>query len=228
MGGAVTKVQSAKDLELPCTLFKKGNQLGGEQELRYVVISGGYLTLYDIGENSPTMEIDLDREINVVNEIVENGGLVTIREGDMVCVIIFSHCETANKWVQTLDEEITVAKLKLSGGSTKGMDRMMTMLASIDSVGDDVSMNDMSPNTYSNNFGNLKTLVAPAMKIVILVVGTRGDVQPFVNIGLFLKDKGHDVRVATHAEYRQDVLKEGLKYYPLAGRYLLLVQQIKR
>eukprot|EP00604_Paraphysomonas_vestita_P000020 CAMPEP_0174825612 /NCGR_PEP_ID=MMETSP1107-20130205/42931_1 /TAXON_ID=36770 /ORGANISM="Paraphysomonas vestita, Strain GFlagA" /LENGTH=696 /DNA_ID=CAMNT_0016057393 /DNA_START=331 /DNA_END=2418 /DNA_ORIENTATION=+ len=61
------------------------------------------------------------------------------------------------------------------------------------------------------------TMLPPNMKIVILVVGTRGDVQPFVNLGLELKNRGHFVRVATHSEYRQDVVKEGLDYYPLAG-----------
>jgi hypothetical protein len=95
------------------------------------------------------------------------------------------------------------------------------MMRSLHSNGEDASATDKSPRSESlseeDNLGS-QTLVAPAMKIVILVVGTRGDVQPFVNIGLVLKEKGHDVRVATHAEYRQDVLKEGLKYYPLAGK----------
>eukprot|EP01034_Spumella_vulgaris_P030699 gene30699-37953_t len=56
------------------------------------------------------------------------------------------------------------------------------------------------------------------MNIVILVVGTRGDVQPFVYLGQALKKYGHRVRLATHAEYREDVTtKGGLEYYPLAG-----------
>ena len=58
----------------------------------------------------------------------------------------------------------------------------------------------------------------PPMNIVILVVGTRGDVQPFVYFGQALQRKGHRVRLATHAEYRADVVnKGGLEFYPLAG-----------
>ena len=58
----------------------------------------------------------------------------------------------------------------------------------------------------------------PAMNIVILVVGTRGDVQPFIYFGQALKKDGHRIRLATHAEYRDDVVtKGGLEYYPLAG-----------
>ncbi len=41
------------------------------------------------------------------------------------------------------------------------------------------------------------------LNIVILVVGTRGDVQPFVGIGLKLKAFGHRVRLASHAVYRE-------------------------
>ena len=56
------------------------------------------------------------------------------------------------------------------------------------------------------------------MNIVILVVGTRGDVQPFIYFAQYLQKDGHRVRVATHAEYRDDVVKKGgLEYYPLAG-----------
>lgn len=57
----------------------------------------------------------------------------------------------------------------------------------------------------------------PQMSIVILVVGTRGDVQPFVYLGQRLQKDGHRVRLATHAEYRADVAKGGLEFFPLAG-----------
>jgi hypothetical protein len=61
-------------------------------------------------------------------------------------------------------------------------------------------------------------ITAPSMNIVILVVGTRGDVQPFVYLGQALKRDGHRVRLATHTEYRADVTtKGGLEYYPLDG-----------
>ncbi|VFR00533.1 unnamed protein product [Cuscuta campestris] len=57
----------------------------------------------------------------------------------------------------------------------------------------------------------------PPMQIVMLIVGTRGDVQPFVAIGKRLQDYGHRVRLATHANFKEFVLTAGLEFYPLGG-----------
>ena len=38
----------------------------------------------------------------------------------------------------------------------------------------------------------------PSMNIVILLCGSRGDVQPFLAFGNYLKSKGHRVRIGTH------------------------------
>ena len=52
---------------------------------------------------------------------------------------------------------------------------------------------------------------------MFLIVGTRGDVQPFAALGKRLQRDGHRVRLATHACYRDYVLGNGLEFYPLAG-----------
>uniref|UniRef100_A0A0D9W1Z5 Uncharacterized protein n=1 Tax=Leersia perrieri TaxID=77586 RepID=A0A0D9W1Z5_9ORYZ len=57
--------------------------------------------------------------------------------------------------------------------------------------------------------------VRPPMQIVILIVGTRGDVQSFVAIGKCLQDYGHRVRLASHANFKEFVLSAGLEFYPL-------------
>ncbi|KAF3601440.1 hypothetical protein F2Q69_00039050 [Brassica cretica] len=57
----------------------------------------------------------------------------------------------------------------------------------------------------------------PLMQIVMLIVGTLGDVQPFVAIAKRLQDYGHRVRLATHANFKEFVLTAGLEFYPLGG-----------
>ncbi|CAL0324427.1 unnamed protein product [Lupinus luteus] len=57
----------------------------------------------------------------------------------------------------------------------------------------------------------------PPLNIVMLIVGTRGDVQPFVAIGKRLQDYGHRVRLATHSNFKDFVLTAGLEFYPLGG-----------
>ncbi|GAB2298027.1 hypothetical protein Dimus_032108 [Dionaea muscipula] len=55
----------------------------------------------------------------------------------------------------------------------------------------------------------------PPLQIVMLIVGTRGDVQPFVAIGKRLQDYGHrGVRLATHSNFKEFVLTSGLEFFP--------------
>jgi UDP:flavonoid glycosyltransferase YjiC (YdhE family) len=55
------------------------------------------------------------------------------------------------------------------------------------------------------------------MRIVIVTTGTRGDVQPYVALGLGLQRAGHRVRLATHAAFREFVTGRGLDFAPIAG-----------
>lgn len=59
----------------------------------------------------------------------------------------------------------------------------------------------------------------PRMNIVIMVIGSRGDIQPFLKIGQILRDKyGHRVRVATHPAFRKFVQDEiGLEFFSIGG-----------
>lgn len=56
-----------------------------------------------------------------------------------------------------------------------------------------------------------------SMRITIVTAGSRGDVQPYVALGLGLRRAGHDVRVATHETFRDFVAAHGLGFTPIAG-----------
>ncbi|KIW96531.1 uncharacterized protein Z519_03600 [Cladophialophora bantiana CBS 173.52] len=55
------------------------------------------------------------------------------------------------------------------------------------------------------------------LNIVIQIVGSRGDVQPFVALGQELQRYGHRVRLATHNVFRQFVENAGLEFYSIGG-----------
>ncbi|MCU0566012.1 MAG: glycosyltransferase [Oculatellaceae cyanobacterium Prado106] len=55
------------------------------------------------------------------------------------------------------------------------------------------------------------------MKITLLTYGSRGDVQPYIALGLGLKAAGHQVRIATARLYESFVKGYGLDFAPLAG-----------
>jgi UDP:flavonoid glycosyltransferase YjiC (YdhE family) len=58
----------------------------------------------------------------------------------------------------------------------------------------------------------------PPMNVVIHVVGSRGDVQPFVALGKVLQETyGHRVRLATHPVFHKFVEENGLEFFSIGG-----------
>lgn len=53
------------------------------------------------------------------------------------------------------------------------------------------------------------------MKIAILTLGTRGDVQPFTVLGQALKNKGHKVTLSTAKNFEQLVKSYGIDFAPV-------------
>jgi hypothetical protein len=59
----------------------------------------------------------------------------------------------------------------------------------------------------------------PRLNIVVIVIGSRGDIQPFLKIGKILKNEyGHRVRIATHPAFKEFVEKDsGLEFFSVGG-----------
>ncbi|RDW66017.1 hypothetical protein BP6252_09652 [Coleophoma cylindrospora] len=58
----------------------------------------------------------------------------------------------------------------------------------------------------------------PSLNVVIQIVGSRGDVQPFVALGKVLREKyGHRVRIATHLVFKEFVEENGLLFFSIGG-----------
>src|SRR5579872_5931049 len=65
-------------------------------------------------------------------------------------------------------------------------------------------------------------LFAPSIRrsilhVTIITLGSRGDVQPYLALGLGLRRAGHVVRVATHSTFRGPILERGLDFAPVEG-----------
>lgn len=78
------------------------------------------------------------------------------------------------------------------------------------------------PDRLSGSGDDSKTrdnVSPPRLNIVIMVIGSRGDIQPFLKIGKLLQDKyGHRVRIATHPAFKDFVEKDsGLDFFSVGG-----------
>ncbi|KAI4691013.1 uncharacterized protein J4E88_002490 [Alternaria novae-zelandiae] len=68
------------------------------------------------------------------------------------------------------------------------------------------------------SLGGKEGVPPPALNVVIQVVGSRGDVQPFVALGKVLKETyGHRVRLATHPTFKKFVQENGLEFFSIGG-----------
>lgn len=57
----------------------------------------------------------------------------------------------------------------------------------------------------------------PTINFLMLVVGSRGDVQPFIALGQALQKHGHRVRIATHPHFQSFVEAYGLEFFDIGG-----------
>ncbi|KAJ7250909.1 hypothetical protein B0H12DRAFT_1018998 [Mycena haematopus] len=56
-----------------------------------------------------------------------------------------------------------------------------------------------------------------SMQFVCLTIGSRGDVQPYIALGLGLMKEGHRVRIVTHEEYKPWIESFGIEHKPAGG-----------
>ena len=73
------------------------------------------------------------------------------------------------------------------------------------------------------SYEDLATL-PPGLRIVMACVGTSGDVYPHVTLGVWLKKRGHHVRVATHTAFKDYIERSGLEYAFLSGDTVKLME----
>eukprot|EP01134_Creolimax_fragrantissima_P006543 CFRG6543T1 len=65
--------------------------------------------------------------------------------------------------------------------------------------------------------------IIPPLNVVMVTVGSRGDVQPFIVLAQEMKKRGHQVRIATHEFHRSFVTKHNIDFYMIPGDPKLLM-----
>ncbi|KAH8776655.1 glycosyltransferase family 1 protein [Diaporthe sp. PMI_573] len=65
--------------------------------------------------------------------------------------------------------------------------------------------------------GHLGARAPCALNILIQIVGSRGDIQPFIALGNELQTHGHRVRIATHDVFADFVRQSNLEFFPAGG-----------
>lgn len=88
--------------------------------------------------------------------------------------------------------------------------------------GDETEQGDERPTAARRSSETIVTpesIQCPKLNIVIMVIGSRGDAQPFLKIGKVLKEQyGHRVRIATHPAFRDFVEQDtGLEFFSVGG-----------
>ncbi|MBI1323232.1 glycosyltransferase [bacterium] len=63
-----------------------------------------------------------------------------------------------------------------------------------------------------------------ARKVVLMTLGTRGDVQPYLALGQGLKHAGFDVTLATDANFANDARNHGLEFAPVRADFRAIVE----
>ncbi|KAI9152425.1 Sterol 3-beta-glucosyltransferase [Blastocladiella emersonii ATCC 22665] len=64
----------------------------------------------------------------------------------------------------------------------------------------------------------------PPMRITVMTIGTRGDVQPFIALCQGLQRAGHTVRLATHLEYQPWIESHGIAFREIKGEPAEIMQ----
>jgi sterol 3beta-glucosyltransferase len=64
------------------------------------------------------------------------------------------------------------------------------------------------------------------LRITITTGGSRGEVQPYIALGLGLVEAGHEVRISAQAAYQQFVRERGLGFHPISGDPHQLVSEL--
>lgn len=141
---------------------------------------------------------------NVGNDDFKTRGRVSRRDGRLN----ISVKETSNRGYLAKALGATFLKHLTPSSSDN-----MTGITAVTSLEDKGKLSRASSEATLNS-----DIPRPKLNIVVMVIGSRGDIQPFLKLGKNLKEYGHRVRIATHPAFKDFVQKDsGLEFFSVGG-----------
>ncbi|MCJ1391251.1 hypothetical protein MMC18_004114 [Xylographa bjoerkii] len=148
-------------------------------------------------------------KFNVGNDGYKSRGRVSKRDGRLQISIK----ETQNQGYLTKALGATLKKVNYGGRDENEPDEPYSPLREDDAPSlSRTKTESTSASVYDKN-------PMPALNVVIMVIGSRGDIQPFLRLGKILKEEhGHRVRIATHPAFKKFVEQDsGLEFFSVGG-----------
>lgn len=149
------------------------------------------------------------------------GLILVVRDNDELC-FEFSSAEARDDAERIILKRIEVLKSRKRGimNSTTNVLEVDPHIAKMKLVEDKMNAGGIDvPLVVDKNPYFEKAVKPPGKKLRIglLTIGSRGDVQPYVAFGKGLQKEGHEVVIITHGEFRDFVESRGIGFDEIAG-----------
>ncbi|UJR35014.1 hypothetical protein I4U23_027790 [Adineta vaga] len=113
--------------------------------------------------------------------------------------------------------DIELNKQNNTDASSTKTNSVLDYLINLNQINDTKLEEKNLPDIVISRTDNQEEFDVPHLSILMLVVGTRGDVQPYIAFGQKLRSVGHRVRLATHETFRKYVREHDLEFYPIGS-----------
>ncbi|PPR06226.1 hypothetical protein CVT24_000617 [Panaeolus cyanescens] len=156
--------------------------------------------------------------INYQEYITQGHGLESIasvnRDGRISLVFEFKDAGDANRVDDDANADVNVNGADEDKMSVKTRGSARTSIKDLD-----IDTFTVRGHDEVEEFGvdKVEWRESPRMSVVVMIVGSRGDVQPYLALGQQLLKDGHRVRIATHETFRAFVTDAGLEFFSIGG-----------
>lgn len=149
-------------------------------------------------------------------------GLILVVRGNAELCFEFSSTEARDDAQRIILEMVKVLKSKRREimNPTTNILELDPHFAKMKLVEDKINARGIDAPLLVDKNPYYETTIKPhgkRLKIGLLTIGSRGDVQPYIAFGKGLQREGHDVVIITHGEFREFVETHGIAFDEIAG-----------